>query len=163
MVNKKIQECFECLVGNSYLICKRLKLKELLDYSIDEIEKELKFSEHLKDISSLLNLKYSIDLEKRNIETKPIKLVVTTIIVTEMIKWQIIELDLKNVPLSGSLKLLGGVILCYYLVELLSKIEFFGVFRFEQRRKKKVIISLIDIEIEKRKKHQLETTSAEND
>ena len=78
----------------------------------------------------------------------------TTVALTEFIKWQVKELNLEFYPFSGTTALIIAFFCYYYLAEWLVDKYCSGDLNFRDRRKKKVIISLIDIEIEKRKKHQ---------
>ena len=146
MKELNIKKCIDILKTDNKFIEMTYARRELLNYDISEIEKGL--TELELELEELLNLKYAIKLSLSNINMKPFWLILLTVIVTESAK-NIIK------DITGFYSLIGIVLvsLFIYFTTLRFSIGLYNssTGRFQRIRKKKILIDLIDFEIEKEK------------
>lgn len=164
MTKSTIKENIEVLVRDGNFWNMNTNRREFLNCKLSDIEHEIKNSETLKDIKNLLKLKYSLAYEITNVELAPIILIAKTVAITEILKWLYREIDFSSNILASVFSYLLALVFIYAVVFLLLG-DYYNsrTHLFKQKRKKKIIQDLIDIEIEKRKKAPENNTSAKND
>ena len=136
------------------LLCER---KALLEKDVENIKTEIANL----PICNLLRMKYVIKTSFTDFKGKKFFIIVFTVIITELIKWLTTD---ENKASNINETWFGVVILSIIIWSIyIAFSQSFPILTYSKEIKKGIIIELIDIEIEKRKKAPENNTSAEND
>lgn len=141
--------------------------KLLLDSNLSTIETIIKTWPALKDIKKLLRLKHALKGSKvDNLALAILSAVISGVLpvfITNGFLPVLNELLLSEITNNWYSLLIGLIFIVFYVTVAYFCIRGLLHFRFLDNAKIDVIVDLIDIEIEKRKKAPENNTSAEND
>ena len=150
MNNSTIKENIKTLISSDSIIKMSRAKKKLINSDIADIENELKDF----NLNDLIKLKYSLDLRLSNIDIKSFGLITITVVMTESIKNFMYSGATKNNVFHSIIGLIISLSFTYFMINFaLSNWYNSYIGKFKIERNKKVLIEIINLEIE-RKKHQ---------